>query len=129
MTKNKAAAKTGPDLLDTLHEHLDEYNVSEIDLQVLADAIIETRKTPGGGGGVDNLTEMCAHAGLEIDPTDGLMLLVFPRDGSLRTHIFRLGMMSAGRLEQRVMMLYHAIDRERMRVNERTRLSVREETE
>jgi len=69
---------------------------------------------------VDSLDKLCHDAGVDLPQQDeGVMLVTCSKEGYIRAHVLRLGIMTEGRLEMHQMTLYKALIAARARAHNR----------
>lgn len=105
--------KNGPEVIDILRENLEEYGVSEVDLEETALQIQNFQTEPRND--VDTIDGLCHSSGVEIGPADGILLIQVAPSGVVVPTVLRLGLMTEGRIEAQMMPIFNAIVRARMR--------------
>ena len=68
-----------------------------------------------------SLDAALAALGVPSDPSEGILVIRFTRQGPVIPHILRVGLMSEGRLNDAIMPIFQELMRARVREGERLR--------
>jgi len=68
---------------------------------------------------VDPVTTLCRDMGVDCDPGDGVLLIRCDSSGNIHPHVLRLGILTEGRIEQQLMLIFRRVMETRMREGNR----------
>ena len=68
---------------------------------------------------IDPISALCRDMGVDCDPGDGVLLIRCDSSGNIYPHVLRLGILTEGRIEQQLMLIFRRVMETRMREGNR----------
>ena len=68
---------------------------------------------------IDPITRLCRDMGVDCEPGDGVLLIRCDSTGNIHPHVVRLGILTEGRIEQQLMLVFRRVMETRMREGNR----------